>query len=302
MMKIDDIYLNQVELLLEILPLLKEVENFALKGGTAINLFVQNMPRLSIDIDLAYIPIEVREKFLSNVNNEMLRLSNLIRDRGYKVQIIESSKKLIIYNNKTRIKVEPNLVLRGCVFPCEERNVCERVQKQFLKDFRVKVLSKSDLYGGKICAAIDRKHPRDLFDVYCLFQEGGITNNIRESFVVYLASTPRPIHELLWSKMDVIKFEKIYHDSFIGMTDVEISLEDLVDTYYSLTDYISENLTINEREFLISIQDGNPNWSLLQISGIDQLPGLNWKAMNANKMTDDKKKTTLYELRKALKM
>ena len=75
-------YIKQVDLILQVLPEIfnsKELDGcFALKGGTAINLFVRNMPRLSIDIDLAYLPKEPRELFLQNLTIALEKLSSKI--------------------------------------------------------------------------------------------------------------------------------------------------------------------------------------------------------------------------------
>lgn len=69
-------YINQVELLVNLLPIVEKQTCFALKGGTAINLFLRNMPRLSVDIDLAYLPIETREKALKEL---IMRLEKLLK-------------------------------------------------------------------------------------------------------------------------------------------------------------------------------------------------------------------------------
>ena len=66
---INTIYYNQAELLLRILPLIYRQREFALKGGTAINFFFRNLPRLSVDIDLVYLPIEDRATTLQNISN-----------------------------------------------------------------------------------------------------------------------------------------------------------------------------------------------------------------------------------------
>jgi hypothetical protein len=73
-----DVYKNQVALLLEVLPVLNDFKCFALKGGTAINLFIHDMPRLSVDIDLTYLPIESRDVFLPNIEVELLKMKQLI--------------------------------------------------------------------------------------------------------------------------------------------------------------------------------------------------------------------------------
>jgi len=61
-------YRAQVDLLLQTIPFIAEENIFALHGGTAINLFVRDMPRLSVDIDLTYLPIDNRKKALSNIS------------------------------------------------------------------------------------------------------------------------------------------------------------------------------------------------------------------------------------------
>ena len=108
-MKFHDAYTDQVELLLDVAPIMNQFDCFAIKGGTAINLFIQNMPRLSVDIDLTYLPIEPREIFLKNISEEMLRMSKLIKEAGLRVEE-KPSLKLMIFNSLTSIKIEPNLL------------------------------------------------------------------------------------------------------------------------------------------------------------------------------------------------
>ena len=60
-------FFKQVELLLRTLPYIAAEKCFALKGGTAINLFVRDMPRLSVDVDLTYLPVEPREESLGKI-------------------------------------------------------------------------------------------------------------------------------------------------------------------------------------------------------------------------------------------
>jgi len=67
-------YKKQVALLLRVLPLISKETDFALHGGTAINLFQQNMPRLSVDIDLTYLPIADRETSLIDINKKLLTI------------------------------------------------------------------------------------------------------------------------------------------------------------------------------------------------------------------------------------
>ncbi|MEO8402197.1 MAG: nucleotidyl transferase AbiEii/AbiGii toxin family protein [Gammaproteobacteria bacterium] len=301
-------YLEQVKLLLQVLPIMNEQDCFALKGGTAINLFLRDMPRLSVDIDLTYLPIEPREIFLKNITSALDTLADNIRKRGegqYQVDEVflkepRQISKLLVFNKEIRIIIEPNLVLRGSVFDCETHGLCQSAQDQFLSFFRVKTLSFADIYAGKICAALARQHPRDLFDVKILLENEGITDPIRQAFVIYLASNSRPIHEILNPTPNLQNMQKIYDEGFSGMTKNIVPYEQLVETRLNLIKKILKELTTDERKFLLSIKEGEPNWSLIPIPGIEKLPGLAWKSINIKKMEPQKQKDALEKLKKVL--
>lgn len=298
-------YHQQVELLLEVLPFIRKFNCFALKGGTAINLFVRDMPRLSIDIDLTYLPIEPRNVFLTNINKALEALADLIESAGYYVAKRYSQKeksliKLIVSNDKVEIKIEPNLVLRGTVFSAEEKSLSPRVENEFLQSQKLNLVSLADLYAGKICAALDRQHPRDLFDIKLLLENEGITEKIRQAFVVYLASGPRPMSELL--SPNLLDISDIYHREFLGMTQLAVSYEELISVREKLINTIQADLTSNERLFLVSIKEGNPDWSLLPMEGLDNLPALQWKLINIKKMGKNSHQQALNKLKEALQV
>src|SRR6185437_8338898 len=188
-------YKNQSELLLRVLPSVMKEDCFALKGGTAINLFVRNMPRLSVDIDLTYTPIKDRETSLNEIDEALGRMSSSIealvpgtKIQGQKGPHSRRLKSLLVLKAGASVKIEPNLVIRGAVYPWNERYLVKTAEKFFNFSVSARILSIADLYGGKICAALDRQHPRDLFDVKVLFESESLTKGIRKAFVVYLAS------------------------------------------------------------------------------------------------------------------
>lgn len=299
-MSFEEVYKNQVALLLEVLPVVNNFKCFALKGGTAINLFIRDMPRLSVDIDLTYLPIESRDIFLVNIKAEMIKMKQFIENQGLVVKEVITKNgtlaKLQVFAKNAMIKIEPNFVLRGSVFACEEQELCEKAQDQFLKFMRINTLSIADLYGGKICAALDRYHPRDLFDLKLLLDNQGLTEQIRQAFIVYLASGSRPMHELLAPKISEVskqEFEKTFKNEFSGMTDTPISHEELSNIRSNLPSLLLTSFTDNERKFLLTLKSGTPDWSLLPIEGIETLPGVQWKLRNISKITDDKKKSSL---------
>src|SRR3990167_491476 len=216
-----------------------------------------------------------------------------------------SMSKLQVHVNHAMIKIEPNFVLRGSVFLCEEKELCEKAQDQFLKFMRVKTLSIADLYGGKICAALDRYHPRDLFDIKLLLENQGLTEAVRQAFIVYLASGSRPMHELLEPRISDAsqkEFEHTFKNEFAGMTTTSVTHEELKDIRVLLPQLLLESFTENERLFLMHLKSGTPNWSMLPIDGIENLPGIQWKLSNINKIADDKKKQQLTKLKQVLKV
>ncbi len=165
-------YNSQVKLLLDVLPFIAKENIFALKGGTAINLFVRDLPRLSVDIDLAYIGYEPREQALKKIEAGLLRIKKELEHRLQKIKVISSHKeglqidmKLFVEQNHTQIKIEVNPVVRGTLFPIQIRSLTEKASLQYGVEVDAQVVGLGDLYGGKLVAALDRQHPRDLFDV-----------------------------------------------------------------------------------------------------------------------------------------
>jgi predicted nucleotidyltransferase component of viral defense system len=282
-------YSRQVELLLQVLPLLAEQKVFALKGGTAINLFMRDMPRLSVDIDVTHLPLESRECTIEGISRALSSLADRICAAVpySKVQkalgpLDKTIGSLVVSANGAIIKIEPNFVLRGSVFPCEIRELCESAQTRFSAYAEVTTLSFGDVFGGKLCAVLDRQHPRDLFDAKLLLENEGITTQIRQAFVLYLASHRRPMHELL--DPSYLDMRTIFQSEFVGMSRISVSYESLEATRAEVVQKLRVDLSDNERRFLVSVKAGAPQWDLIPITGIDQLPGIQWKLQNIARM------------------
>lgn len=208
----------------------------------------------------------------------------------------------MVYDKEIMIKIEPNLVLRGSVFDCETRGLCQRAQDQFLQFTRVKTLSFADLYGGKICAALSRQHPRDLFDIKILLENEGLTEEVKQAFLVYLVSNPRPMSELLDPSANQEDFSKNFTTSFSGMTQFDVTCDELFATRNQLIHGILRSLTNNERQFLLSIKSGEPDWSLLPISSLENFPAIEWKLVNIRKMDKQKRTLALEKLKNILEI
>jgi len=206
--------------------------------------------------------------------------------------------KLFVEHNSILIKIEPNIVQRGAIFETENKKLCTRAEKEFEVSIAVNTLSLAELYGSKITAALDRHHPRDLFDVKLLLENEGLTNDIRKAFVIYLASHPRPMNKLLNPNLKNI--EQTFYSQFQGMTNIPVKLTDLLDTRKQLVKLINEGLTEKERLFLMSIKSGEPDWSLIDIQNIELLPAIQWKLRNIRNMDKKKQQEATDKLRNTL--
>jgi len=158
----NSIYYKQVQLLLEVLPFVLKEGCFALKGGTAINMFVRDMPRLSVDIDLMYLRVEDRQTSLQNIAESFERIARSIElsMRGVKVHSLDQQgdgilSKLQVEKNGVRIKIEVSPVTRGTVREPSVLSVSQRVEEEF-GFAEMSVVHLDDLYAGKLCAALDR--------------------------------------------------------------------------------------------------------------------------------------------------
>lgn len=304
----DSPFLGQVKLLLKCLPFLREQRIFALKGGTAINLFLQEMPRLSVDIDLVYLPIEDRRRSLSNISRALHSIANAITKNYPNVLVkedfsndLQAIVKLYVYQGKAMIKIEPNFILRGALYPLIERNLCNKAATHFQVFINnIPVLDPAEIYAGKLCAALDRQHPRDLFDIRLLYEKSGITEKIRQAFVVYLASSPRSISDLL--APNLIDISHTYQKDFLNMTEETIPLRELLATRERLITELPAILSEKEKQFLLSLKQGSPDYHLLPFSHLPTLPGLQWKLLNIQKMTKSKQNSMIEKLKAILQL
>ena len=296
-------YRNQVRLLLRVLPIVAQEKDLALKGGTAINFFWHNYPRLSVDVDLTWLPIEDRKSSLSGITKSVQiineRIQKAIPDAVVsKQQSGGALSKLIVRDKKAQIKIEVNTVLRGSVYDPAEKELCRNLQNEFELYTSAQTLSLEDLYGGKLCAALDRQHPRDLFDVKLLLDDHGITDKICIAFIVYLISHSRPMNELL--NPNPIDLKDVYVKEFQGMTTGTVELDELTEVQNELPKIMLKNLRDEDKEFLISFKRVEPKWDLLPLSHLKDLPGVGWKLLNIKRMSDKKHKKALQKLEEVL--
>lgn len=291
MMAFSEHYRAQVDLLLRSIPAITPEKCFALKGGTAINLFVRDMPRLSVDIDLTYLTVLPRERSLGAIDKAMGRIQRRLKRRLKTSRITASQNndittKLLIRQAGVQIKIEVTPVLRGCAYDPEIRAVAPSVEEAF-GFAEMKVVSFADLYAGKIVAALDRQHPRDLFDVHDLLANEGITDELREAFIIYLISHNRPMSEVLSVRPKDIGHE--FETGFQGMTTSPVMLQTLLDARTAITDEIVHSMPQQHRRFLVGFEAGKPDWSLLKVPKAPRLPAVKWRQINFAKLSNEQR-------------
>ena len=282
-------YRSQVDLLLQVLPYVANEEIFALEGGTAINLFIREMPRLSVDLDLTYLPFDSRPAALAKIHDGLARIKQSIVKaiQGLKVISVPLGEgaediKLNCQYPGAQIKIEVNTVTRGHLFPVEFMQINDTVQEEFGKFAAINVVSHGEIFGGKIAAALDRQHPRDLFDIKLLFDNEGITDDVRHGLIVALFSHYKPIHELL---NPVPKNQNSAFDSqFAGMSAIEFSYGDYESTRSTLFEKIGNLLTDIDKKLILSFVDASPDWKLFQYQIIKDFPAVQWKLQNIKKL------------------
>lgn len=283
----DPVYLAQAGLVVQVLPFLGSEGAFALKGGTAINLLWRDMPRLSVDIDLAYLPLNDRKTALEEIDAGLKRLAGLLRNvsPAYGARIAKrqdgAATGLLVSNAEAEIEVEVNTVLRGSVHPAVKRALLPSAEKRF-GFAEVTTLSFEDTYAGKIVAALDRQHPRDLFDVAQLLANEGLSETLLDAFVVYLASHDRPISEVLDPREKDIR--EAYEKEFAGMPFIPAPFENLLKARKALADALRRGLGRRRLAFLRSVKALQPDWSLMPVPHLSELPGIRWKLHNLERL------------------
>lgn len=280
-------YIPQVALLLEVLPEVGLEKCFALHGGTAINLFVRDMPRLSVDIDLTYLGLENREESLRNISQALERIKSKLERAfpGIAIRHLVDESKLIIRKVSVEIKIEVNQIKRACFSEPILMSLCTRAQEDFDSFCEIQVVEIGHLFGGKICAAIDRQHPRDLFDVSYMLRNEGFTEVIKKGFIFYLISSNRPIGEMLFPKL--LDQRTAFENQFIGMTEESFTYKEFEQTRDRLLNVIHRSLTSKDKQFLMSIEEGKPDWGLYSF---EHFPAVQWKLINIQKLRNENPK------------
>lgn len=276
-------YRKQVALLLGVLPEVAKEKCFALHGGTAINLFVRDMPRLSVDIDLTYVPVEDRAESLAHIAAALGRIKRSVEKAvpGAKVADRSDTGKLLIAESGAAVKIEVNLVGRGVLREPEEMPLCSKAQEEFEVFCAIPVVPIEQLYGGKICAALDRQHPRDLFDAKYLLENEGFSERVKTGFIYSLLGSDRPVHEIVNPNLQDQR--KALENHFDGMSNEPFGYEEYESVRAKLVDAVQTSLTDADKRFILGVSNLEPDW---EVYDFRRFTSVAWKLRNLQKLKD----------------
>lgn len=276
------IYRRKVEFLLRILPFVTDEDCFAIHGGTAINLFVKNLYRLSVDIDVTYIPIEDRNTSLQRINEALVRISDRVKRQFPDVSVIPRLDicKITCESRGCQVKIEVNQTKRGLV--CGEAALlplCEKAQSLFGMEVDARIVPIPQLYGGKISAALSRQHPRDLFDVK---QMDIPLADVKEGLIFCLLGSDRPIYESF--APNLIDQHEAMERQFSGMSEMLFGYNDFEATREKLILDVNSMMTEEDIRFLIGFEELTVDWENTPYSSFREYPSVRWKMQNLQKL------------------
>lgn len=278
----NNIYGQKVELLLKILPFVTDEDCFAIHGGTAINLFVKNLYRLSVDIDVTYIPVEDRNTSLKRINEALVRIADRVKRRFRDVRVIPrlDISKITCESRGCQVKIEVNQTKRGLVCGgAVLRPLCEKAQSMFGMEVDARIVSIPQLYGGKISAALSRQHPRDLFDVK---QMDIPLTDVKEGLIFCLLGSDRPIHESF--APNLIDQHDAMERQFSGMSEIPFTYNDFEATREKLVNDVNSVMTEDDKRFLINFEELTADWENIPYSSFKEYPSVRWKMQNLQKL------------------
>lgn len=280
----NNIYSQKVELLLRLIPIIMDEGVFAIHGGTAINLFQKNLPRYSVDIDLTYIPLADRTTSIDDINLHLKSICDRAKHafKGMHIVANFATCKLLCEYHGKQVKIEVNQTKRG-IIGGEPMLVplSENAQEEFGLYCEANIVPLTLLYGGKIAAALSRQHPRDLFDIK--YMDIPLLD-CREGLIFCLLGSDRPIHESFNPKL--IDQRESMVNQFEGMTDVPFTYEEFEDTRAKLITDVNNLMTEADRRFLISFENGEPEWEGYEFEYFKYYPSVQWKLLNLKKLAE----------------
>ena len=285
---------ERLQLLTDLLPVVANEPRFALKGGTAINLFEHDLPRLSVDVDLTWLPTADYATDRAAITAALDSIARALREPPLKLHVANSTSagadgvtRLIAQRHRARVQIETTPVMRGVVHPVRTMQLRPRAQAEF-GFAQMQVLSFEDLYAGKLAATLGRQHPRDLFDILGLLESGRLDSALWRTFLVYLTASPKPAWEMLVPG-EPIDLDASFRSQFDGMTATPTSVAALRQARADLLARIPQLMDAQAQAFLLSVEREVPDFDLIGLPQAANLPGVKRKLQNLERRSPAKR-------------
>ena len=238
-------------------------DKLVLKGGTCINLFYRDMPRLSVDIDLDYIGSIKKDKMLEDKKVISEFLVKILENEGYFLSTEKTKRYYALDSlvfrytntsgNNDNIKIEINYMDRLHLYPVEKKKCQNKILKE---NTNIIILSETEVYATKIVALLNRATPRDLFDVIEMIKNSSKLNvdkdTLRKAIVFYncISGESNLLDNKIYEKINgITKNEVFRHLLPMLMKDEKIDLEKekdiVIDKLKKILKYTKE-----EKEFI----------------------------------------------------
>lgn len=295
---------QSVEKVLCMLGLLREMHRhpylgprLVLKGGTALNLFHWDCPRLSVDIDLNYVGAVSAEE-MDQERAELLRaIERVCRSEGYRVQYGRDAhasttmhlRYLSALGAEDRVQLDVNFLMRVCLFEPELRSAAMGAEAPKVE---FSVAAFEEIMAGKLVALLDRRASRDLYDTY-RFVIQNVSHDerrLRQAFIVYAtAGLPRPLWDYDVDRLERFTDEQIARELWPVLAEGDRpSVEGMRAAVAPLVSQLLD-LRDEERRFAEAVLEGESNPRLLS-KGDEMLetriashPALLWKLANVRR-------------------
>ena len=199
--------------------------------------------------------------------------------QGCRVEHKAELHKLLVSQNGAMIKIEVSQLVRGILGSLTEKILCEKAQEKFNTFCSINVVPNGQLYGGKVCVAMDRQHPRDIFDVKQLFQKEGFTKEIKEGFLFRLLSSDRSIQDVLFPNLQDQRLAM--NNQFSGMSEEHFTYEAYEFVRETMVKTVQASITEEDKLFILSFKDVVPDWSIYNFAAY---PSIKWKLLNLEKI------------------
>lgn len=297
---------ERLQLLTDLLPAVAGERRFALKGGTAINLFEHDLPRLSVDVDLTWLPVGDYASDRAAITAALHALADALRAPPLSLHVAASAPlgadgitRVIASRRGARVQIETTPVMRGTVHPVRTMIAQPRVQAEF-GFAQMQVLDFADLYGGKLAATLTRQHPRDLYDVGLLLDTGRLDAALWRTFLVYLTASPKPACELL-EPGEPRDLAMAFRTQFEGMSAKPVTIDALLEVRSRLLARLPALMDESACAFLESVEREAPDFGLIGLPQAAVLPGVRRKLQNLAQRSPDKREADYRQLAATLK-